>query len=179
MKRLVIVAVVVAGVVAYSFAHPYLNGVAYVHQRECERAALLPISLEINELRYADNGTQLPTIRQIVENAPKPTDIDDSMFDVKMKWDIVDRQAFRLGDSDKTVLLYPDLTPIEITESLTPLIAHVSSSFTVKNNNCLLLVLPTAEVTTEYLTDRQFENLLQCNSPDEASAWLKSHLDRN
>ena len=179
MKRLIIVAVILVGLVAYSFAHPYMNGVAYAHQRECERAALLPLSHEITELRYADSGTQLQTIRQIVENASKPTDIDDSMFGVKMKWDIVDRESFRLGDSDKTVLLYPELTPSEIKESLTPLIAHVSSSFTVKNNNCVLLVLPTAEVTTEYLTDLQFENLLQCKTPEAASAWLKSHWDRN
>ena len=160
------------------FAHPYMNGVAYVRQLQCERAALLPISYEITELRYADNGKQ-PTIRQIIEDTPKPKDIDDSWFGFTMKWDIVDREAFRLGDSDQTVLLYPDLTPGEITESLTPLIAHVSSSFTIKNNNCILLVLPTAEVMTVYLTDRQFEKLLQCKTPDAASAYLKSMGDRN
>jgi len=179
MKRLAIVAVVtIAGLVAYAFAHPYMNGVAYTHQRERERIALLPIAYSICEMRYAA-GDHTATIRQIVKDAPKPTEIDESMFGVTMKWDIVDREEFVLGDSDKTVLLFPDLSPPEITDSLTPLIAHVSSSFTVKNDNCLLLVLPTAEVTTVHLTDQQFKKLLQCETALEASAWLKTHPGRN
>lgn len=177
MKLLAIIVAVLVGLIAFSIAHPYMNGVAYTHQRECERAALLDIAYEIANLRYDDQpDAESKTIRQIVHDAPKPTDIDESRFGVTMAWDIVDRDDFQIGGIDKTILLFPDAIPSAIHDSTTPLIAHVSSSFTTRNDNCVLLVLPTAEISSLNLTDTELEQLMGCLTPADAANWLKSHF---
>ena len=176
MKWLAIVVISLLGLLAFALAHPYMNGVACTHQRECERAALLDVAYEVAKLRHDDGGgtNVSKTMRQILDDAPKPSDIDDSRFGVTMAWDIVERTAYQIGDVDKTILLFPDLVQSTIPDSLTPLIAHVSSSFTTKNHNCVLFMLPTAEIAHLGLTDDELRLLLECQTPEDATIWFKS-----
>jgi len=170
MKLLAICVLGVIGLLALSIAHPYMNGVAYTHQRERERIALLDIAYRISD----QNASDAKTLRQIVDDAPKPTNIDDSRFKVTMRWDLVDRDKYQIGDVDKTILLFPDAIPSTINDPLTPLIAHVSSSFTTENDNCVLLVLCTIEIPALGLTNTELEQLIGCTTPEDASIWLKT-----
>ena len=176
MKWLLIAFLALAGLIAYDVAHPYMNGVAYTHQRECESSALRTIAYEISEHAYEDGDDTKPlTIAQIVATAPKPTGIDNSRFGVTMTWDIEDRDSYQIGSIDKTILLFPDTLPSAISDSRTPLIAHVSSSFTKKNDNCVLLVMANTEILTLSLTNDEFGELLACERPEDGARWVKSN----
>ena len=106
MKLVVTGIAALIGLAAFFLAHPYMNGVAYTHQRECERKALLDVSYAIADQRHTEDIESEPkSVRQIVGDSPKPTDIDDSRFGVTMAWDIVP------GVQYKICLLYTSPSP--------------------------------------------------------------------
>ena len=174
MKLVVTGIAALIGLAAFFLAHPYMNGVACTHQRECERKALLDVSYAIADQRHTEDIESEPkSVRQIVGDSPKPTDIDDSRFGVTMAWDIVPSVQYKMGDTDKTILLFPDAIPSTVTDPRTPLIAHVSSSSTTENDNCVLLVLATPEIQTLNLTNAELHQLIRCETPEDAASWFK------
>lgn len=176
MKSLFQLAIIVAfAVMAFFFYvnNPYVNGVAYTKQRECEKNVLTSFAFKIAESRAALlRGEIAPSFNDLLVSLPRSETIDCFADQFMFEWNIVEADEYRIGDTDASIVLSRSVDLAALPSIHTPLLIHISSSFTEPNNNLLLLVAPDAQIRSIGCTDTELQTLLTLPYPDGVTEWV-------
>ncbi len=176
MKRVVVLTACIftAGFALHLYSgNPYINGVVYTIQREDERKVLREFSCECASSRNKLIQQQVaPTFTQLIKNLPKVSTIQGHSGPFSFEWNLVDPNEFVIGRSGQTIVLFRDIDLGNLPHPATPILAHISSSFTKKNDNCVLIAFTDCNVVSFYWTDAELKDFLAAKSPDAAKTWL-------
>ena len=165
----------VAGFALHLYSgNPYINGVVYTIQRENERKVLREFSCDCATSRNKLVQQQVaPTFTQLINNLPKVSTIQGHSGPFSFEWNLVDPDQFVIGKSGQTIVLFRDIDLGNLPHSATPILAHISSSFTKKNDNCVLIATTDCNVLVCGWTDAELKDFLAVRSPDAAGTWLR------